>query len=96
MMRVFVAGVGLLGPGLNGWQASRALLTGTAAYVPMPTVVTASELLPAAERRRTGLPVNLALAAGHEALLHAGCDPATMATVFTSSAGDGENLHYKT
>ena len=93
-MRVFVEGVGLLGPGLNSWQASRALLTGAVAYVPLPTVVTASELLPAAERRRTGLPVKLVLAAGHEALRHAGRDPATMATVFTSSAGDGENLHH--
>ena len=27
-MRIYVEGVGLLGPGLNGWQASRALLTG--------------------------------------------------------------------
>ncbi len=93
-MRVFVEGVGLLGPGLNGWQASRAVLAGDAAYVDIPTVVTASDLLPAAERRRTGLPVKLALAAGHEAFVHAGRDAATTATVFTSSSGDGENLHH--
>lgn len=93
MMRVYVEGVGLLGPGLSSWQASRALLTGTEAYVPLPTVVTVSELLPAAERRRTGLPVKLALAAGHEALRHTGRDPATMSTVFTSSSGDGDTLH---
>ena len=93
-MRVFLEGVGLLGPGLNGWQASRPLLAGDAAYAPMPTVVTASELLPAAERRRTGLPVKLALAAGHAAFVHAGRDAATTATVFTSSSGDGDNLHH--
>lgn len=93
-MRVFVEGVGLLGPGLNGWQASRPLLAGDAAYVRMPTIVTASELLPAAERRRTGLPVKLALAAGCAAFDHAGRDPANTATVFTSSSGDGENLHH--
>jgi hypothetical protein len=92
-MRAFVEGVGLLGPGLSGWQASRPLLAGDAAYVPMPTVVTASELLPAAERRRTGLPVKLALAAGSEAFAHAGRDAAATATVFSSSSGDGENLH---
>lgn len=92
-MRVFVEGVGLLGPGLNGWQASRPLLAGDAAFVPMPTVVAASDLLPAAERRRTGLPVKLALAAGCAAFVHAGRDAATTATVFTSSSGDGENLH---
>jgi hypothetical protein len=93
-MRVYVEGVGLLGPGLNGWHASRALLADAAAYVPTPTVVTASDLLPAAERRRTGLPVKLALAAGHAAFLHAGRDAANTATVFTSSSGDGENLHH--
>lgn len=92
-MRVFVEGVGLLGPGLNGWHASRPLLAGDAAYVERPTVVTASDLLPAAERRRTGLPVKLALAAGCEAFLHSGRDAAATATVFTSSSGDGENLH---
>jgi len=93
-MRVFVEGVGLVGPGLDGWQASRALLAGTAAYVQRPTVVVASDLLPAAERRRTGLPVKLALAAGREAFENAQRNAATTATVFTSSSGDGENLHY--
>jgi hypothetical protein len=92
-MRVFVEGVGLLGPGLNGWQASRPLLAGEAPYAHMPTVVAASDLLPAAERRRTGVPVKLALAAGRKAFIHAGRDAATTATVFTSSSGDGENLH---
>lgn len=93
-MRVFVEGVGLLGPGLHGWEASRAVLTAAAGYVPVPTVVTTSELLPAAERRRTGLPVKLALAAGHAAFIHAARDAAATATVFTSSSGDGENLHH--
>ncbi len=92
-MRVFVEGVGLLGPGLNGWQASRALLTGGAAYVPAPTLIAASQLLPPAERRRTGIPVKLALAAGCEACVNAGRDAATTATVFTSSGGDSENVH---
>jgi hypothetical protein len=93
-MRVFVEGVGLLGPGLNGWQASCPVLAGDAAYVHMPAVVTASDLLPAAERRRTGLPVKLALAAGQAAFVHAGRDAAATATVFTSSSGDGENLDH--
>jgi hypothetical protein len=92
-MRVFVEGVGLLGPGLEGWEASRALLAGAAAYLPAPTRITASPLLPPAERRRTGIPVKLALAVGAEAFQHAGRDAATTATVFTSSGGDSENVH---
>ena len=92
-MRVCVEGVGLLGPGLCGWQTSRAVLAGSTPYVFAPTVLTASALLPAAERRRTGAPVKLALAVGHEAFTNAGRDAATTATVFTSSGGDGENVH---
>jgi len=92
-MRVFVEGVGLLGPGLAGWQASRPVLAGSAAYVPAPTVLTASDLLPPAERRRTGTPVKIALAVGREAFAHAGRDAALTATVFTSSGGDGDNVH---
>jgi beta-ketoacyl synthase-like protein len=92
-MRAFVEGIGLLGPGLAGWDASRAVLAGGAPYRPAPTSVPSSDLLPPAERRRTGLPVKLALAVGREAFLHAGREAETTATVFTASCGDGENLH---
>jgi hypothetical protein len=93
-MRMHVEGIGLLGPGLNGWQPSCSILRDDAAYVQEPTVVTASDWLPPAERRRTGLPVKLALAAGREAFANAGRDPSVTATVFTSSSGDGENLDH--
>jgi hypothetical protein len=92
-MRVFVEGIGLLGPGLAGWQASRPLLAGREPYVHAPTIVTASDLLPSAERRRTGVPVKLALAVGHEAFTNAARDASATATVFTSSGGDNDNVH---
>ena len=92
-MRIFVEGVGLLGPGLNGWQASRPVLSGDEAYVSAPAVVASSDRLPPAERRRTGIPVKLALAVGFEAFTNAERDAAATATVFTSSSGDGEILH---
>jgi hypothetical protein len=92
-MRAFVEGVGLAGPGLNGWHASRAMLAGKQAYCSAPTSVGASTLLPAAERRRAGMPVKLALAAGLEAIEGAGRDAATLATVFASSSGDCDNVH---
>lgn len=93
-MRVYVAGVGLAGPGLAGWQASMPVLRDEAPYHPAPTAVPASELLPPAERRRTGIAVKLALAVGSEALRNAGCDAAATATVFASSAGDCDTLHH--
>jgi 3-oxoacyl-(acyl-carrier-protein) synthase len=93
-MRVFVEGVGLLGPGLQGWEAARRVLAGEELFRSASTVIGASELLPPAERRRTPVPVRLALAVGQEAFQNAGRDAAVTATVFTSSSGEGETLHH--
>jgi hypothetical protein len=93
VIRAFVEGVGLLGPGLPGWQASRRALAGAVAFHAAPTVIAASELLPPTERRRAPVPVKLALAVGQEAFRNAGRDAANTATVFTSSSGEGETLH---
>jgi hypothetical protein len=93
-MLAFVEGVGLAGPGLRGWGASRAIVADRQAYARAPTAIAASELLPAAERRRAGMPAKLALAAGQEALANAGRDASAIATVFASSSGDCDNLHH--
>jgi hypothetical protein len=92
-MRAFVEGIGLVGPGLNGWHASRAALAGREPYEAAPTAVAASPLLPAVERRRAGVPVRLALAAGIEAIENSGLDAAALPTVFASSSGDCDNVH---
>jgi len=92
-MRAFIEGIGLIGPGLPGWPAGAAVLAGREPYRFVPTAIPASELLPAAERRRTGVPVKLALAAGAEAFAGARRDAAVTATVFASSAGDCDNVH---
>ena len=93
MMRVYLEGIGLCGPGLPGWQDSANILAGRAEYQPIPTIIPLPTLLPANERRRTVPTVRLALAVGAEAFEHAGRDPADTATVFTSSGGDGETMH---
>ncbi len=92
-MWAYVEGIGLLGPGLPGWADSRAILAGNSPYVAAPAVLTASPLLPPAERRRSVPTVKLAMAVGAEALEQASRDPATVATVFTSSSGDPDTLH---
>lgn len=92
-MRFFIEGVGLLGPGLDNWSASRAALAGDAAYRSAPTNMRASDMLPPAERRRAGVPIKLALAVAQEAFLQTGRDTKTAATVFTSSDGDCDNVH---
>jgi hypothetical protein len=92
-MRAWLEGIGLIGPGLQGWEASRRVLAGAQPYRREPMEVAASDWLPPAERRRTGLAVRLALAVGRAACEHAGRDPRGLATVFTSSGGDGDNQH---
>ncbi len=90
-MRAFVEAVGVAGPGLHGWEASRAALSGSTPYRRDATVV-ATELLPA-ERRRMGSAVKLALAVAGEAFAASSRDPAATPTVFTTSCGEGETLH---
>ena len=87
-MRVFVEGVGLLGPGLRGWEAARRVLTGEEPFCSASTVIGTSDLLPPAERRRTPVPVKLALAVGHclakciQALVHPAVVPRHQLAVF--------------
>jgi hypothetical protein len=92
-LSAFIESVGLVGPGLNNWADAQALLAGRAPYVAARTVVPAPASLPAAERRRTGTSVKLALAVGHEAVAGSGRDAASLATVFAASGGDGQNCH---
>ena len=89
----YVGGVGVLGPGLPDWPSAAAVLSGLRAYEPARTIVPAPALLPAAERRRTGRVVKLALAVALEATTRAGAVPAHLKSVFSSSGGDGQNCH---
>lgn len=92
-LRVWVQGVGLLGPGLGSWAAAADVLCGTQPHVFAPTVLPAPARLPPAERRRAGAAVKLALAVADEAVAQAQVDPGALATVFTSSSGEGVNCH---
>ncbi len=92
-LTAYIEGIGLLGPGLTDWPSSQAILSGQQPYQPQRTVLPAPVLLPAAERRRSGAIVKLTMAIGLEAIAAAGLDAATLASVFSSSGGDGENCH---
>jgi Beta-ketoacyl synthase, N-terminal domain len=93
LIRVFVEGVGVAGPGLQGWTIARGVLAGLAPYQPTAFVPPPVALLPPAERRRAGAAVRLAIAVGCEALAEANRDPAAMAMVFTSSSSDVDTVH---
>lgn len=90
---VAIDGVALLGPGLNGWREAREVLAGTRPYAHAPAAVPVPALLPANERRRSGLAVRIALAAGAAALEASGRDPTHLPTVFASSSADGDTCH---
>jgi hypothetical protein len=90
-MRVYVEGVGLCGPGLDGWTASVPILSGALDYAPAPTRLPTATLLPANERRRAVQTVKVALVVGEEALAAARREPGP--TVFASSGGDGDTIH---
>ncbi|MBC7701072.1 beta-ketoacyl synthase chain length factor [Aquabacterium sp.] len=92
-MRVFIDGIGLNGPGLPNWAEGRQALTGLRPCVASPTVVVAPASLPAAERRRVGVLVKLALQVGLEAVDAAQAAADQLASVFSSSSGEGENCH---
>jgi len=94
-----IQGIGVLGPGLADWSAARAVLAREQPYLAAATVLPPPAVLPAAERRRAGRVIRLALAVGAEALGAATAASGVadyarlLPTVFTSSGGDGDNCH---
>jgi len=93
MLSAYVGGIGVLGPGLANWQETATVLSGGVVYSPARTLLPTPTLLPPAERRRTGRVVKLALAVALEASSRANVNPAQLASVFSSSGGDGHNCH---
>jgi hypothetical protein len=93
MMRLYVGGIGLRAPGLDGWAASRRILAGDEPYVPTALALPSASLLPANERRRAPQIVKLALATGAEAFDGSGRTPAETPAIFASSGADGETIH---
>lgn len=93
----YIAGIGVYGPGLPGWQTARGLLQNAAGYAPAPMQLPTLDVLPPAERRRVGLAVKLALAIGFDALAqgNASFQPEIerLPTVFVSTSGECETTH---
>lgn len=92
-MKAFVQGMGLLGPGLPSWVGAQAVLRGDVAHQATSAVLQAPARLPPAERRRAGAAIKVAMTVADEALALADSDPKCVATVFTSSSGEGANCH---
>lgn len=93
-VKVYIDAIGMLGPGAANWPQWREILQNEDDYQAEPAVLPVLDVLPAAERRRVGASVRLALSCGLQALAAAQINPAEVTTVFSSSGGDGENCSH--
>jgi hypothetical protein len=93
MIALAVDGIALFAPGLDGWEASLPILSGEQPYQPAPLAFPAPALLAPNERRRTSLSVRLALATAAAAASASGVPAASLASIFATSAGDGQVIH---
>ena len=92
-LTVFVEGIGLLGPGLSGWDQGRRQLQESLPYQAARCMLPQPMALPPAERRRAGAVVKVSLAIGQEAVTASGLQASLLPSVFSSSSGDAINCH---
>lgn len=88
MMKVAIQSIGVLAPGLAGWEASRRVLAGAEPFVPVSVPEPEAALLPPNERRRSSDCVRWAVQVAQEAMVQSGLDPGDVPTVFASSGGE--------
>ena len=91
--RAWVDSIAVLGPGLPDWATARSVLRGEQPWQPAAATISLPPILPPAERRRTSLAVRVALAVGHQAVASSTFDGSGLASVFSSSGGDGTTCH---
>ncbi|MBM4127737.1 MAG: beta-ketoacyl synthase chain length factor [Nitrospira sp.] len=87
-MEMAIRGLGLLAPGLNGWDAGRAVLAGLSPFQPDAVPEPDAAILPPNERRRSSDCVRWAVHVAQEAMAQSGLDPGDVPTVFASSGGE--------
>ncbi len=87
-MELAICGIGLLAPGLLGWEGSRSVLAGKQPYVPTPVPQPEATILPPNERRRSSDSVRWAVEVAHEAMGQSGLDQGAVPAVFASSGGE--------
>ena len=87
-MTLYVSGISTLGPGLSGWEGSRAVLAGESPLCEAAPPEPSASLLPPNEQRRSSECVRWALHVAQEAMQQAEADAHEVASVFASSDGE--------
>ncbi|WP_426417220.1 beta-ketoacyl synthase chain length factor [Aestuariirhabdus sp. LZHN29] len=93
-MRLYVEGVGLWAPGMQGWEQGSERLCSLPGSLLQPVEAPRPELLSSREQRRSGNTVRLALEVALQAVTGAGLGSASMASVFATAHGDSDILNY--
>ena len=92
-MRIHVTSVGMLAPGLAGWNAARRAAAQESPIVVAPIAPPAPKCLPPAERRRSSIAARLAIAVAEQAIDEAGVPAAGMSMVFAAAEAAGDITH---
>ena len=90
MKPLYIHGIGVVGPGLDGWRQTAAALVSDKDYTAAPMQAPVPSMLKANERRRTTATIRLALQAAEQAVAETGVSATGLATVFSSADGDME------
>jgi hypothetical protein len=93
MSTVYLSTIGVAAPGLNDWATAASVLRGAIAYSAEPLKLTAPELLPATERRRSSDSVRLALRVAEQALPLEAARQLQPVAIFSSAYGDPTVTH---
>lgn len=93
MIPFHIASIGVLAPGIPGWDEARRVATGEQALVPAPLTPPAPKCLPSAERRRSSATARLAIAAAEQALERGNIPAADLSMVFAAAEAAGEITH---
>lgn len=93
-LRVYVRGVGVLGPGMPDWSSAQAVLRGEVPYDPSVMPKPDAAILPPAERRRASPAIRTSLSVASQAIRNAGVQASDVATIFATSDCDAENMNH--
>lgn len=93
MIPFHIASIGVLAPGIPGWDEARRVATGEQALVPAPLTPPAPKCLPSAERRRSSATARLAIAAAEQALERAAMPAHELRMVFAAAEAAPEITH---
>jgi hypothetical protein len=93
LIRAHVAGVGVLAPGVNGWEEARAHFRGVQPWINSAMAKPNADLLAPTERRRATEATRCVLHVGEQALTAARLDHASAKTVFATVSAASEISH---